>query len=49
MKKKYKIEVHQFPHSRNEPYIIEVETDDVKWSMDQILRNRLPSTCRLVE
>ena len=45
MMKKYKIEITPIleqEYCSANPYIIELETDDIEWSMDQYQRNRQP-------
>jgi len=50
-KKKYHIEISEFKSdivSDPSVYMIELETDNLEWSMDQYQRNRLPLTYRVI-
>ena len=49
---KYKIEIEYLAEQKycsTKPYIIELETDDIEWSMDQYQRNRQPFTWTIIE
>ena len=50
-KKIYHIEISQYKTDRvSEPsvYMIELQTDNLEWSMDQYQRNREPLTYRVI-
>jgi hypothetical protein len=47
--KKYKIEIHTYPHKENTPEQIELTTDRIGWSMEQYQRNRLPFSWRILD
>lgn len=46
--KTYKIKITYLVESDIQPEIIELQTDDIKWSMDQYQRNREPLKWEIV-
>ena len=46
--KKYKIKITPF-HAHDASYILELETEDINWSMEQYRRNRDPFTWEILE
>lgn len=46
--KKYKIKITPF-HTADASYILELETEDLNWSMDQYQRNRDPLKWEILE
>ena len=49
---KYKIEITYLTEQKycsTKPYFLNLETDDIEWSMDQYQRNRQPFTWKIIE
>jgi hypothetical protein len=47
-KKRYHIEINYF-NSNEEAEVVELETEDIEWSMDQYQRNREPLNWKIVK